>query len=85
MSIFDTKRLLDGRAEVMKYERIEVPAGEFDTVYVRYTVREHETGELLDAGGFDAWFTHDERRLPVRIRTKVPIGHLDAELVSISR
>jgi len=39
------------------------------------------SGLFVKSGRLKLWITDDERRVPVRMRTKVPIGSVSAELV----
>jgi len=55
-----------------------VEAGTFRTIVVEPLVRE---GGLFKAEGrIVIWLTDDERKLPVRVNTKVIIGSIDTEL-----
>jgi hypothetical protein len=39
-------------------------------------------GVFLNQGNIRVWFTNDERRIPVRMKAKVIIGSIVADLVS---
>ncbi|MER3524531.1 MAG: DUF3108 domain-containing protein [Ignavibacteria bacterium] len=59
-------------------QELEVEAGTFRTIVVEPLVRE---GGLFKAEGrIVIWLTDDERKLPVRVNTKVIIGSIDTEL-----
>jgi hypothetical protein len=83
MKVFDSRKLIDATAEAVRREQVAVPAGTFDTIYIKF--RTESEGAFGSRGGFDVWLSNDERHLPVKIRTKASIGHLDAELVKIER
>ncbi|MBI2620272.1 MAG: DUF3108 domain-containing protein [Ignavibacteriales bacterium] len=60
------------------HQRIEVDAGTFDCIIVEPLIKE---GGLFKAEGrIIIWMTNDERKIPVKVSTKVAIGSIDAEL-----
>ena len=66
--------------KVKKRETIKVPAGKFDTFLVEPLLR--APGIFIAKGKkLEVWITADGRRLPVRMRTEVFIGHVSAELL----
>lgn len=67
--------------EVLRKERITVPAGTFNTVVVRPTIK---TDGLFGEGGeAEVYFTDDTRRLMVQMRSKVPlVGSLSLHMTS---
>lgn len=65
---------------VKKREKIRVPAGRFDCLLVEPLLR--EPGLFVPKGkNLEVWLTDDERRIPVRMRSEVFIGHVAAELL----
>ncbi|MFZ5876490.1 MAG: DUF3108 domain-containing protein [Nitrospirota bacterium] len=62
-----------------KRERIRTEAGEFKTIRTKAKV-EFE-GVFLERGDVYVWFTDDERRLPVRMDSKIKIGRISAKLI----
>ena len=61
-------------------ERIEVPAGTFETLKVRPTIN---AGGIWAEGGEAAlWFTEDARRLMVQMKSKLSFGSLNLYLKS---
>ena len=79
--IFDSEMVYDLEVQVIKRERVEVPAGEFDTIHVRPLLQSE--GIFSRSGPIDAWLTDDDRKIPVLIKTKVFIGHLQLVLKDI--
>jgi len=58
--------------EVLRRERIRVPAGTFNTIVVRPIIK---TGGIFAEGGeAELYLTDDERRIPVRVKTRMSIG-----------
>lgn len=67
--------------EVLRKERITVPAGTFNTIVVRPIIK---TDGLFGEGGeAEVYFTDDARRLMVQMRSKVPlVGSLSLHMTS---
>lgn len=82
--VTDGKKLTVGQGEVTARETVSVPAGEFDAFVVVPDTR--EVGGVFEKSE-DAkvwiWFTNDANRIPVKLRTKVVIGHVTADLVRV--
>jgi len=79
--VTDGEKYIVGKAKVVRRETISTPAGEFDTLLVEPDVR--------DIGGvfrkspnatLQVWITNDARRIPVRVKSKVVVGHFTMEL-----
>ncbi len=77
--MFDSKRVWDVEVKVLRKERIEVPAGTFDTVLIQPLMK--SDGIFSRKGKMYIWLTDDEKRIPVRLKSKVKIGSVYAELV----
>jgi hypothetical protein len=66
------------RVKFLGRQELEVAAGTFNTLVVEPLVKE---GGLFKAEGrIVIWLTDDERKIPVRVNTKVVIGSIDTEL-----
>jgi len=59
-------------------ETIEVPAGKFDCIIVEPLVK--EGGLFKHEGNIIVWLTDDELKMPVKVRTKIIIGYVEAKL-----
>jgi hypothetical protein len=71
---------------VMGRERVEVPAGAFDTVLVRTDLRSEKDGEAPREGGsLGLYFTDDGDRTPVRIDVDTEYGRISLRLRSRER
>jgi hypothetical protein len=68
------------RIDVLRRERIEVPAGTFDCIVVEPVMR--VAGLFRHQGSLQVWLTDDARHVPVLMRSKVIIGSISAELTS---
>ncbi|MCF8240687.1 MAG: DUF3108 domain-containing protein [Melioribacteraceae bacterium] len=61
-------------------ETIEVEAGEFDCIIVEPLVA--EGGLFKSEGNIIIWLSDDDLKIPVRVKTKVIIGSIDADLTA---
>jgi hypothetical protein len=59
-------------------QELEVDAGTFNTIVVEPLVK--EGGLFKSDGRIVIWLSDDDRKLPVRVNTKVVIGSIDTEL-----
>ena len=59
-------------------ETIDVPAGKFDCIIVEPLVK--EGGLFKHEGNIIIWLTDDELKLPVKVRTKIIVGYVEAKL-----
>jgi hypothetical protein len=78
VKIFDSKKTWDVQVKVLRRERVKVPAGEFDTLVVEPLLQSE--GIFFKKGKILIWLTDDERRLPVKLKTKVAVGSITAVL-----
>jgi hypothetical protein len=70
------------RIKVHKKDRIKVPAGKFNCFVVEPAIQGE--GLFVQKGRMAIWLTDDERRIPVLMKSKVPIiGSIDARLRTI--
>lgn len=66
---------------VVRRETVTVPAGTFNTIVVRPLIK--TSGLFGEGGEAEVYFTDDERRIPVLLRSRVPlVGHLNLFLRS---
>lgn len=84
--VTDGKKCVVGRATIVGRETIEVQEKTYDTFLVE--------PELKEVGGvfkkskdarIQVWVTADNRRIPVRLKSKVVIGSFTGDLVSVER
>jgi hypothetical protein len=59
-------------------QELEVAAGTFNTIVVEPLVK--EGGLFKSEGRIVIWLSDDERKIPVRVNTRVVIGSIDTEL-----
>jgi hypothetical protein len=60
------------------YQRVSVDAGTFNCVVIEPLIM--EGGLFKSEGRIIIWLTNDERKIPVKVSTKVIVGSIDAEL-----
>ena len=59
-------------------QTIEVEAGKFNCVVIEPLAK--EGGLFKSDGRVYVWITDDERKIPIRVSSKIPIGSVDSEL-----
>jgi hypothetical protein len=72
------------KATVSQRERIEIGEQTYETFAVMPDMERLETQQVVkksDAAELKIWFTADDERIPVRIRSKVKVGHFDFDLI----
>jgi hypothetical protein len=77
---FYKNKVYDLDVKYLGRETIEVPAGKFDCIIVEPLVK--EGGLFKNEGSIIIWLTDDEVKMPVRVKTKVVVGAIDADLTN---
>jgi hypothetical protein len=77
VDIFAKRQNWQVRCDVLKTEKVKVPAGEFETILVE---PELKFEGLWKKGKAKIWLTNDERRIPVKVETKFVIGSINMQL-----
>ena len=70
------------QVKVLKEERVKVAAGTFDTIVVEPMMKFQ--GIFQHKGRLIVWLTRDSRRIPVKMKSEVVIGFVNAELNKIA-
>ncbi len=70
------------RIRVLRRERVEVPAGEFDCIVLQPIIK--TKGIFSENGQAEIWLTDDARRIMVQMKSKLPFGSLNLYLRSAS-
>ncbi|HXX64107.1 MAG TPA: DUF3108 domain-containing protein [Bacteroidota bacterium] len=78
LSNFYKDKAYDLAVKVLGRQELEVAAGTFNTVVVEPLVK--EGGLFKSEGRIVIWLTDDERKIPIRVNTKVVVGSIDTEL-----
>ena len=77
----DNEKSYDMVVKVLRRERVEVPAGKFDCVVVEPVLKSE--GIFKAKGQMFVWLSDDERRIPVQVKSKVPIGSISVSLTDM--
>lgn len=77
---FYKDKVYDLNVKYLGKETVEVPAGKFECIIVEPLVQ--EGGLFKHEGNIIIWLTDDELKMPVKVRTKIIIGHVEAKLTS---
>lgn len=77
----DNQKSYEMEVRVLKKERIEVPAGKFDCILVEPVLKSE--GVFQSKGSIYVWLSDDERRIPVLVKSKVPIGSISVSLTDM--
>ena len=65
---------------VLRRERVTVPAGSFDAVVLRPTIKSR--GIFAEGGQAEVWISDDERRLVLQIKSRLSFGSISLHLRS---
>jgi len=82
VNILDSKKMWNVEVQVVKKEKLKTILGVVETIHVRPLVKSE--GIFERKGVIDIWLTDDERRIPVKMKTKVKIGSVTATLVKVN-
>jgi hypothetical protein len=77
----DNKKSYDMEVRVLRRERVQVPAGKFDCVVVEPVLKSE--GVFKSKGSIDVWLTDDAKRIPVLVKSKVPVGSISVSLTDM--
>lgn len=86
ISVSDGKWTTMGVARVKGVQRITVPAGNYRTILVEPEMK--GVGGVFEKAGdapVQVYYSNDERRIPVRLATELPVGTFSVHLVSIEQ
>jgi|WetSurMetagenome_2_1015567.scaffolds.fasta_scaffold181960_2 hypothetical protein len=82
LSNFYKDKSYDLKVNFLGRQELETEAGTFNTIVVEPLVK--EGGLFKSEGRIVIWLSDDERKIPVRVNTKIVIGSIDTELKSYS-
>lgn len=79
VDIFDSKKLWNVEVQVLRKEKISTVLGVVETIVIKPLMKSegifNRKGEML------IWLTDDQKRIPVKMQTKVAVGAITATLV----
>jgi hypothetical protein len=80
LTVYHDKKIRQVEVRVEKIEMLDGPWGNIETAQVLVIMPFQ--GIFLNQGNIRVWFTTDERRVPLRMKAKVVIGSIVADLVN---
>jgi uncharacterized protein DUF3108 len=80
---FSNGKTYDLEVQILRREKIEAYWGTVDTLVVQPRMRFQEI--LRQKGDVLIWVTDDERRLPIRMRTAIKVGSIEATLINVKK
>lgn len=83
IDVFEDRKLWQLEVQVLGRERISTPAGEFDTILVKPLLKYE--GIFQRKGELYVWLTDDSRKMPVRMKSKIKIGSVFADLLEYNK
>jgi len=69
------------KTQVHRREHVSVPAGEFDCLVIEPMLR--SPGLFRHEGSLTIWLTDDARKIPVQMKSRLPIGSISVVLTGI--
>lgn len=81
-TVTDGKKQVLGMADIVRRERVKVPAGVFDTFLIEPDFS--QVGGVFNKSKdakIQLWISADHRRIPVKLKSKVIVGSFTGELV----
>jgi hypothetical protein len=79
IDIFDGKKLHATEVKVVRRELLKIDLGTFRTIVIMPVLQ--TSGVFNKTGDLYIWLTDDERRIPLRMKSKIKIGSITATLV----
>lgn len=79
VTVFDSKKVWNVEVRVLKKETIPTSRGTVDTIVIKPLMQSE--GIFYRKGDIYIWLTDDEKRIPVKLQTKVAVGSITATLV----
>lgn len=78
ITMFDSKKVWNVEVQVLRKEKVTLPTGTVDTILIKPLMKSE--GIFYKKGDIYIWLTDDEKRIPVKLQTKVAIGSINAIL-----
>lgn len=79
VDVLDNKKLWNVEVQVIRKERIGTKVGNFDTIVIKPLLKSE--GIFNKRGDMYIWLTDDEKRVPVKMQTKMAVGRVTATLM----
>jgi hypothetical protein len=83
--VSDGKKCVMGAAKVKRREKVRLASGTYDTYLIEPSLKYLEgVFEKSKKAKIQLWVTNDERRIPVKLKSKIVIGSFTGELISFT-
>jgi len=79
VTVFDSKKVWNVEVQVLRKEKVTLPAGTFDTIVIKPLMKSE--GIFSRKGDIFIWLTDDPKHIPVKMQTKAAVGSIIATLV----
>jgi len=79
VTIFDSKKVWNVEVQVLRKEKVILSTGAVDTIVIKPLMKSE--GIFYKKGDIYIWLTDDNKRIPVKLQTKVAVGSITATLV----
>ncbi len=79
VTIFDSKKVWNVEVQILRREKVTLPIGTFDTIVIKPLMKSE--GIFYRKGDIFIWLTDDIKHIPVKLQTKVAVGHVTATLI----
>ena len=79
VDVFDSKKLWNVEVQVLRKEKISTVMGDVETIVIKPLLQSE--GIFNRKGEIIIWLTDDQRRIPVKMQSKVVVGAITATLV----
>ncbi len=82
VDIFDSNKFFRAEVNILRKETLQISGiGEVSTLVIKPELKSE--GLFRKTGDIFIWLTDDDRKIPVRVETKIPVGNVVAELKGI--
>ncbi len=82
VDIFDSNKFFRAEVNILRKETLQISGiGEVSTLVIKPELKSE--GLFKKTGDIFIWLTDDDRKIPVRVETKIPVGNVVAELKGI--
>jgi hypothetical protein len=82
VEIFDSNKFFRAEVNILNKETLQIPGiGEVSTLVIKPELKSE--GLFKKTGDIFIWLTDDDRKIPVRVETRISVGNVVAELKGI--
>jgi len=81
VNVYTKRKLWPLKVRIIRREKIKVRGRKYKTILIEPQMRAE--GIFKAKGRIRVWLTDDERKIPVRMKSKIPIGSIVAEIIEL--